>query len=518
MASFGLKLPPREAKALQAMIDRWSKDPVAFVLEVFGPGYEKETGKPLELDGWQRNFLRALVGKKRRIAAKACKGPGKTAVLAWVGWWFLLTRNRPKGAAMSITGDNLDDGLWAELSLWQQRSPLLVKLFEHKAESIEARGLAEDGETPLGKNWFLSKRTFRQDADKTQQADTVAGIHADSVFLLLDEIGSYPPGVMSAANAIFNVKGVDALIAAAGNPTDMDGPLYEICTDLLDIWHVEEINGDPDDPNHSTRIDLDEARREILKKGRNDPVVMVNYLGKFPPRGSTKLLGPDDITAAVKRAHKPHVYDRQPIVWGLDVAAEGLDSSKLYKRQGPVVLEEPKTWNGLPTDDLANQVAFEYHQDRKKGRAPKKIFVDKGGVGYGTFCNLRTLLGKEIVVGVDFGSNAQDEEQYEDRRTEMWCRMADWIKDVGCIPHVAELRRDLTAPNIGTASNTSKGTRRKLESKKDMKKRGLPSPDDGDGLGLTFAAEVLSDQMEQLVGQHRGRVETSFDWQKSIGG
>ena len=57
---------------------------------------------------------------------KACKGPGKTAVEAWLAWNFLVTRDDPKIAATSITADNLADNLWAEMAKWQQRSPYLL--------------------------------------------------------------------------------------------------------------------------------------------------------------------------------------------------------------------------------------------------------------------------------------------------------------------------------------------------------------------------------------------------------
>jgi hypothetical protein len=48
---------------------------------------------------------------------QACAGPGKSAVLAWCGWWFLSVQGsrgeHPKGIALSITGDNLKANLWA---------------------------------------------------------------------------------------------------------------------------------------------------------------------------------------------------------------------------------------------------------------------------------------------------------------------------------------------------------------------------------------------------------------------
>jgi hypothetical protein len=97
----------------------------------------------------------------------------------------------------------------------------------------------------------------------------------------------------------------------------------------------------------------------------------------------------------MKRDCPERIFEQEARVWGLDVAGEGLDpdSSKLYKRQGQVMFQ-PKGWRNVKTDVVADNVAFEYHQAKKAGKAPKKIFVDKGGVGRGTCDRLRTLLGE----------------------------------------------------------------------------------------------------------------------------
>jgi hypothetical protein len=517
--SAGLRLSRAEAKDLQARIKRWRGDPVAFVLEVFGPGYEADTGKPLVLDPWQLKMLRGLARHQPhgacdgsahpRVAAKACKGPGKTAVLAWIGWWRLTVCRHHRGAAVSITGGNLRANLWPELALWQRRSPLMMALFEHKGEVIESR------DHP--KTWWLQARSFPDDADKGKQAETLAGLHADCVTVLIDECGSIPQGVFDAALAIFNVAGVDGLLVAVGNATETDGALYRIWTEEAAHWLLIEITGDPDDPERSTRIDIDEARRQIAQRGRGDPVVMVNILGQFPPRGGNKLLGAEDVTAAMRRDCPRTIYEQEAIVWGLDVAAEGLDESVLYARQGQVAFR-PHTWRGQLSDALADQVVFLFHEAIKEKREPQKIFVDKGGVGWGPYCRLVTLIGGDIVIGIDFGSTALESNQFYNRRTEIWCQMAEWVRTVGCLPDQPELRRDLTAPSIGLESSTSAGTRRSLESKKVMRKRGLPSTDHGDGLALTFAAPVLPRGMRESQERvHRASAQ-EFDPWASLGG
>ena len=108
----------REKKA-NANLNRWKDHPVQFVREVFD----------VAPDPWQVEVLEAFPNHQR-LAMKACKGPGKTAVEAWLAWNFLLTRIEPKVAAVSVTAENLADNLWSEMAKWQQRSALLKQRFE----------------------------------------------------------------------------------------------------------------------------------------------------------------------------------------------------------------------------------------------------------------------------------------------------------------------------------------------------------------------------------------------------
>jgi len=96
----------------------WRDDPRIFVREVFG-------AVP---DAWQDDVLIAFPSNMR-LAMVACRGPGKTCLLAWLIWNFMLTRPDPVIAVTSITADALSDTIWAELSRWQNKSPILKNAF-----------------------------------------------------------------------------------------------------------------------------------------------------------------------------------------------------------------------------------------------------------------------------------------------------------------------------------------------------------------------------------------------------
>src|SRR5260370_19710720 len=127
---------------------QWRDDPVQFVWDQYGQAMGKDWSGP---DAWQLDTLQALP-TYNRIAMKACKGPGKSCLIAWVIQWFLACYPNAKGFATSITGDNLRDNLWSELALWQKRSRLLSSAFQWTAERYANK---ENYET-----WLISARTW----------------------------------------------------------------------------------------------------------------------------------------------------------------------------------------------------------------------------------------------------------------------------------------------------------------------------------------------------------------------
>jgi hypothetical protein len=454
-------------EAAEAMVV-WIDDPVQYVRDVFGA----------EPDDWQRDALYSYRDNDR-TALVACKGPGKTTAEAWCGWWSLSLWAHANGIAISITQDNLKDNLWKELAVWYARSPWLQWSFDFKKQRIIAYEAPD--------TWWLSARAFSQDARPDQQANTLAGLHSQThVFILCDESSDYPPGVMPAAEGIFTNRGVGGIVARllqAGNPTRSEGPLYDAAVTHRRRWNVIHITGDPADPKRSPRIDLEYAQSLIDEYGRDDAFVMVNILGQFPKSGSDKLLGPADVQAAVERAVHPREFARDAKVMGVDVASVGTAKSVATLRQGSYVIGS-RAWRIEDTHELADQIALLVSE-----RDPDRVFIDVGGVGRGVYDRLRHLGLERVLVAVDFGGQASDPTRWYDKRSEMWCRMADAVKKWLAIPDSPGLRADLLAPRKQLEVK-GKHTVLKLESKKEMSRRGIPSPDDGDALALTFANPV----------------------------
>lgn len=450
----------------------WRDNPTAFVREHFG----------IEPDDWQVDFLESY-NTKPRIAARACKGPGKTAVLAWCAWHFITTRPYPKVVATSISGDNLSDGLWAEMAKWQDKSPFLKAAFKWTKTRIFA---VDHPET-----WFMSARQWSKSADKDQQANTLAGIHADYVLFIIDEAGGVPQAVAAAAEAALST-GIETKMLMCGNPTHLDGPLYRACTLERSYWHVITITGDPDDPKRSKRISVEWARKQIAAYGRDNAWVKVNVFGEFPPSSMNALVSPDEVRAAMERHVQPAAYIQAPKILGGDIARSlGLDRSVYFPRQG-CVLFKPLI---MRVPDLV-QVAAQGAQAINKWQ-PDAVFIDStGGFGASVVDNLNSW--GYSAQGVHFASKATNN-QFKNIRAEMAFKLAQWIKEGGCLPNMPELMEECCAQEYFFSKDQVQ-----IIEKDQIKEKLGRSPDLFDAAMLTFAFPVTKRNLfiEMLEAKH----------------
>lgn len=405
------------------------------------------------------------------IVTHNCKGPGKTAVLAWLGWNFLLTRPHARGGATSISGDNLKANLWTELAIWRARDPLLEAAFEMTKTEIFAR------ESP--NTWKLEARTWAKDANAEQIGHALAGLHGEYVLWLLDESGGYPPAILPTCEAILSGDPKEAHVVQAGNPISLTGALYHACTTARALWKVIEITGDPDDPKRSPRIPVQYARDQIAQYGADNPWVLVNIFGRFPPSSINTLISADECSAAVKRAYREADIAAAARVLGIDVARFGDDASVMFPRQGLVAFE-PKLWRNIDSLQGSGAVAHKITD----WSADATFVDDTGGYGAAWIDGLRRLGHSPIPV--QFAGRPHDP-RYYNKRAEMYFDAAEWIKEGGQIPNCPELIAAMTRTTY-----TFKGDKLLLEDKGQVKERLGYSPDHADAFVTTFAQPVLA--------------------------
>lgn len=436
----------------------WREHPTIFVREVLGA----------EPDDWQQEILEAFP-HNQRIAMKASKGPGKTCLLAWLILNFLLTRPHPRIAATSITKDNLADNLWTELSLWMNKSEIFKTAFDWTKTRITAKDHPS--------TWWCSARSWSKSASQEEQASTLAGLHAEYILFILDESGGIPMAVMAMAEAALSTC-KEGHIVQAGNPTHLEGPLYQACTSERRLWFIKEITGDPDDPKRAKRVSEKWAREQIEKYGRDNPFVRVNVFGAFPTASLNALIGIEEARAATTRTYREMEYRDQALILGVDAARYGDDLSVCFPRQGLIAFE-PKSWRGIDGNQGAGAVARIWTD-----MGADACFIDDtGGFGSSWIDNLIRL--GQSPIGVHFAASALSG-RYSNRRAEMAFECVEWVKRGGVLPNIPEL---LAAMSQTTYS--FHGDKLLIEPKDAIKTKLGYSPDHFDALMLTFAAPVL---------------------------
>lgn len=215
-----------------------------------------------------------------------------------------------------------------------------------------------------------------------------------------------------------------------------------------------------------------------------DPVVVAQEIDINYEASISNSFIPGDVVDAAQKLGPADVEAHGPVIWGLDVARFGDDSTVLTKRQGRVILSIQK-WKHQETQWVAQEV---WQQANKSNIKPDQIAVDVIGLGAGVVDRLKELSrGSDISIeGVNSSARVNDGINYN-LRAKMWDDMREWLKDAPVsLPSDPELKSELTA-----LTYKYQGGLRLLESKDDAKKRGIKSPDIADSLALTFATPVI---------------------------
>ena len=176
------------------------------------------------------------------------------------------------------------------------------------------------------------------------------------------------------------------------------------------------------------------------------------------------------------RAGKCEKYG--PLIIGVDPARFGDDRTSIIRRQGRVAYGL-ESYTKKDTMEVSGIVAKIIEREQ-----PAKVFVDVGGLGAGVVDRLNELGYRNIISPINAGSSPLDGAKYKNKRAEMWGELKNWLLDEPCqIPNSDSLHADI----IGVKYKFDSNSRLQMESKEDMKKRGIRSSDEADALCLTFA-------------------------------
>jgi hypothetical protein len=434
---------------LSELILTYEKHPDLFVEDLLG----------VTPQDWQREVMSAVAKGQRRCSIRSGHGVGKSSCASWLMIWFLLTRYPVKIVVTAPTASQLFDALFAECKRWIKELPTPIKsLLEMKSDRIEL------GSSPT--EAFISARTSR-----SESPESLAGVHAEHVLLVVDEASGVPESVFEAAYG--SMSGKNATTILLGNPTRSSGYFYETHTRLRDSWWTKQVSC-----LDSPLVSPDFINEMEVKYGADSNAMRVRCYGEFPLAEDDTLISLHAVEQASKRTVEQP--ENTPVVWGLDVARYGDDASVLCIRQGRHLMEL-HSWKKLSLMELAGRVLDLLHSSDEP---PEEILVDSIGLGAGVLDRLREL---DINArGVNVSESPAMADRYANLRAELWDLTKQWFNEEVQIPNDDSLIADLTAPRY---SFNSSG-KMIVESKAETKKRLGRSTDFADSLVLTFASSA----------------------------
>lgn len=497
---------PIEASALgddlSGAIDGFAQDPLGFVLFNFPWGEEGGAlaGEPGP-DEWQTKVLLEIGARLKagedggaaiRIAVASGHGVGKTTLVAWLIIWFIATRPHPQIVVTANTKNQLDGKTWRELAKWHKWS-ICASWFQWTATKFYHKAAPD--------TWFASAVPWTK-----ERAEAFAGTHEKHVLLIFDEASAIADEIWEVAEGALTTAG--AMQLCFGNPTKNTGRFRECWRKFRHRWFTIQV--DSRDARMANRKQIDQW---IEDYGEDSDFVRIRVKGEFPRASSTQFIDGDTVEDAAKlylsrlrekqrrlegqtAVHGLDIEEdvanaRAPLLLAVDVAREGDDESVIGFRRGDLFLIHKK-FRGLTTDQLTGHVIEAIQAFR-----PDAVFVDAVGVGGGVVDQL-AVQGYEVH-SVNGGLRPLKEDRYFNRRVEMWDRARAWLKAGGMIEDDSQLKDDLTSPEYGF---DGKG-RWQLETKDDMRARGIPSPDAGDCLSMTFFCDVAPRQEAGTSGLQR---------------
>ena len=480
------QLPVYKSQEEQVLMTRlWSpqlaNDPEAFVLFVFPWG---QPNTPLaKFKGprkWQRLVLRELSDHIKRndgkldmetfrLAVSSGRGIGKSALVSWLILWMLSTRIGSTIIVSANSEAQLRSVTWGELTKW---AAMIINAhwWEISATKLmPAKWICELVERDLkkGTRYWAAEGKLWSD----ENPDSYAGVHnMDGMMLIFDEASGIPDSIWSVGAGFFTENILDRYWLAFSNPRRNTGYFFETFHAKRDFWKTRQVDArDVEDTDKAVYEQI------IAEYGEDSAQARIEVYGEFPSAGEDQFIAPNVISDAVKRERYKDMT--APIILGIDPARGGTDATVLVVRQGRDIIAI-KRYQGEDTMTIVGRVI-----DAIEEYKPVLSIIDEGGLGYGILDRLTEQRYK--VRGVNFGWKAKNSVMWGNKRAEMWGAMKDWLRTAS-IPDDRQLRADLLGP---TKKPNSSGTIF-LEGKKEMRARGLASPDAADALAVTFAFPV----------------------------
>jgi len=411
------------------------------------------------------------------VAVRSCNAAGKSYTAARVVHWWLLGHRDSIVLTTAPTGRQVREVLWREI-----KEAVINKPIYPSNSILETK-------INLGNRWFALGLS-------TDQPDQFQGFHSPNLLVVIDEAsgvddiifeaidGLKPSKILLIGNPLrntgrfanaFKEPGTFKIQISAFATPNLVASGFDSFEKFQELWLKEGIKGF-ENKNKIVipgLITLDDVVKFAARYGIDSDVFRVRVLGEFPKSEAESFFSIDEINKAMNR--EVQVMPEWEKKMGVDIARYGDDRTVFIVRQMEKVLRKEIFIH----QDLMVIAGYIIKIANEEGIKPENISIDAIGVGAGVIDRLKEQGWN--VNGVNVAMPADDKEHYANLRAELASKVKEWLK-------TGQLLKDddfYEAVNIKYKFN-SKG-QLQLESKEEMKKRGLMSPDVYDALALTFA-------------------------------
>lgn len=431
-------------------------DPAAWVHDVLGKHVWSK----------QREVLESLVDNTH-TAVVSCNGMGKSAIAGMAGAWWVSVH------------DPYEVALIASAPTYPQIARVLFRELKDNHKAAAIRGFALPGHINQSEEWKLDDEYGtligfgRRPAD-TDIVSAFQGIHRRYVMVVLDEAGGIPQDLYTAAEAVTTTA--DSRVLAIGNP-DRRGTEFHRIFREDETWNKIKVSAF-DTPNFTGEVIPEELKPLLIQPGWVERqkvawgIESARYkskiLAEFPEEDDTTFFSQTAIDAAVDL---DIVEDMEiPVVLGVDVARFGDDDSVIYTCRGGR-LRHHATWTKANAVESANRI-----HEAAIAFGAREVRVDGTGLGAPIVDMLANMCGDSYVVISIIGSAASpDNTRWLNARAAGYDSMRERMI-MGNLD-VDFTDKDLIDEMMSIKYKFSTKGSIQIESKDDMRSRGMKSPD-----------------------------------------
>jgi hypothetical protein len=431
-------------------------------------------------------------------AVVSCNGAGKSGLAGIIAVWWVAVHD-PREVAVICSAPT-----------YVQIARVLFKEINDNFRLTHQTGNGLPGYITQGQEWKLEDGTVvawgRRPADK-DLVSSFQGIHRRYVMVILDEAGGIPEDLYTATEAVTNTEG--ARVLAIGNPDSRGTPFHKIFRDDP-TWHKIKISAF-DTPNFTGEKIPEELKplliqpswveRQKISWGAESARYKSKILAEFPDEADNTFFS----QTSIDRAFDLEIEDDMEMhcVLGVDVARFGEDDSVIYVNRGGRIRMH-SSWTKATAIESANRI----HQTAIDVGA-REVRIDGAGLG-GPIVDIVVNLAqnKYMVISMMGSAASPDNNRWHNARASNYDNLREMMLDskLDLDPDDKMLLDEMLMIQY---KFTNKGAIL-MESKDDMRSRGVKSPDRLDA--LVYATADLSNVLNSKFVDNKLGDVISYDF------